>query len=55
MPEWDDLGDMFIQGLAGVIITLIYMLIPIIILLMSVGGVRCTSNQAVDPFTKINI
>jgi hypothetical protein len=39
MPEWDDLGNMFIQGLAGVIITLIYMIIPIIILFMSVGGV----------------
>lgn len=39
MPEWDDWGTLFIRGLMAFIISLIYLIIPIIVLLVSLGGI----------------
>lgn len=38
LPEWDDWGDLFIKGLMVAIIGFIYMLIPLIVLFVSIGG-----------------
>jgi len=38
MPEWEDWGNLFIKGLIVFIISIIYMLIPIIVISISVGG-----------------
>jgi hypothetical protein len=38
MPEWEDWGNLFIKGLLVFIISIIYMLIPIIVISISVGG-----------------
>lgn len=39
MPKWEEWGDLFINGLIAFIISLIYMIIPILVLLISIGGV----------------
>ena len=39
MPKWEDWGNLFINGFIAFIISLIYMIIPILVLLVSVGGV----------------
>ena len=38
MPEWEDWGDLFIKGLIVLIISIVYMIIPIIVMLASAGG-----------------
>ncbi len=38
MPKWDDWGDLFVKGLMVFIIELIYMIIPVLIIVISVGG-----------------
>ena len=39
MPKWEDWGNLFINGLIAFIISLIYLIIPILIMLVSAGGV----------------
>lgn len=39
MPEWREWGNFFIRGLSAFIISLVYLIIPIIILLVSIGGI----------------
>lgn len=39
MPKWDDWGNLFMNGLMAFIISLIYMIIPILILFVSAGGI----------------
>ncbi len=38
MPKWENWGDLFIKGLMAFIIELIYMIIPILVIGISVGG-----------------
>jgi len=38
MPQWEDWGNFFVRGLIAFIISLIYLLIPIIVLLVSLGS-----------------
>ncbi len=38
LPEWKDLGDLFIKGLIAIVIIIVYLIIPIMILLVSLGG-----------------
>lgn len=39
MPKWDDWGNLFINGLIGFVIWLIYLIIPILIVSASAGGI----------------
>jgi len=48
LPEWDDWGDLFITGLMVAIIGLIYMLIPLIVLFVSIGGVITAAISSGD-------
>jgi len=38
LPEWDDWGNLFVKGLIVVIVTFIYMLIPLAVMFLSIGG-----------------
>ena len=38
LPEWDDFGNLFVKGLFVVIVGFIYMLIPLAVMFLSVGG-----------------
>ncbi|HEY9207050.1 MAG TPA: DUF4013 domain-containing protein [Candidatus Methanoperedens sp.] len=38
LPKWEDWGDLFVKGLMAFIIELIYMIIPILVIGISVGG-----------------
>lgn len=38
LPKWEDWGDLFIKGLMAFIIVLIYMIIPILVTGISIGG-----------------
>lgn len=42
MPEWADWGNLFVRGLIAFIITFVYLIIPIIVLLVSLGGMMFT-------------
>ena len=48
LPEWDDWGDLFITGLMVAIIGFIYMLIPLIVLFVSIGGVITAAISSGD-------
>jgi len=48
IPAWDDLGSMFIKGLMVIIISIIYMIIPLIVIFGSIGGAIMTSISAGD-------
>ena len=48
LPEWDDWGDLFVKGLMVAIIGLIYMLIPLIVLFVSIGGVITAAISSGD-------
>jgi len=48
LPEWDDWGDLFITGSMVAIIGLIYMLIPLIVLFVSIGGVITAAISSGD-------
>ena len=39
MPKWEDWGNLFINGLIGFVIWLIYLIIPILIVSVSAGGI----------------
>ena len=38
LPKWEDWGDLFIKGLMAFIIELIYLIIPILVIGISIGG-----------------
>ncbi|MBW6517176.1 MAG: DUF4013 domain-containing protein [ANME-2 cluster archaeon] len=38
LPEWDDWGNLFVKGLIVVIVVIIYMLIPLAVMFLSIGG-----------------
>lgn len=48
LPEWDDWGDLFIKGLIVVIVVIIYMLIPLAVLFLSIGGAAISSITSGD-------
>ena len=48
LPEWDDWGDLFIKGLMVAIIGFIYMLIPLIVLFVSIGGALTAAISSGD-------
>lgn len=48
LPEWDDWGDLFIKGLIVVIVVFIYMLIPLAVLFLSIGGAAISSVTSGD-------
>lgn len=39
MPKWEDWGNLFINGLIGFVINLIYLIIPILIIFVSASGI----------------
>ncbi|VVB87564.1 Uncharacterised protein [uncultured archaeon] len=43
MPKWDDWGNLFINGLIGFVISLIYLIIPILIIFVSAGGIMAAA------------
>ncbi len=43
MPKWEDWGNLFINGLIAFIITLIYLIIPIVIISVSAGGIMAAA------------
>ena len=48
LPEWDEWGDLFITGLMVAIIGFIYMLIPLIVLFVSIGGALTAAISSGD-------
>ncbi len=48
LPEWDDWGDLFVKGLMVAIIGFIYLLIPLIVLFVSIGGVITAAISSGD-------
>ena len=48
LPEWDDWGNLFVKGLFSVIVVFIYMLIPIAVLFLSIGGAAISSIASDD-------
>ena len=43
LPKWDDWGNLFISGLSVFIISVVYYLIPLIVAVISVGGIVITA------------
>ncbi len=48
LPEWDDWGNLFVKGLLVVIVVFIYMLIPLAVMFLSIGGVAISSIASDD-------
>jgi hypothetical protein len=48
LPEWDDWGNLFVKGLLVVIVVFIYMLIPLAVMLLSIGGAAISSIASDD-------
>ena len=48
LPEWDDWGNLFVKGLLVIIVVFIYMLIPLAVMFMSIGGVVISSIASGD-------
>jgi len=48
LPEWDDWGNLFVKGLLVVIVVFIYMLIPLAVMFLSIGGAAISSIASND-------
>ena len=48
LPEWDDWGNLFVKGLLVIIVVFIYMLIPLAVMFMSIGGAAISSIASGD-------
>ena len=48
LPEWDDWGNLFVKGLLVVIVVFIYMLIPLAVMFLSIGGAAISSIASDD-------
>jgi len=56
-PEWDDMMDIFSQGMIGIFIVIIYIFLPLLLILIGYlltgGGYYIISSQGVISFTGI--
>jgi hypothetical protein len=51
MPEWRDWGNLFVKGLIAFVISIVYMIIPIGVILISLGGMVFTIfSELLPPF-----